>query len=40
MKGWKYTRRSIDGKRCKVKVRRKSDGNYLVRKVGYRNRRD
>jgi hypothetical protein len=40
MKGWKYTRRTINGKRCKVKVRKKSNGNYLVRKVGVRNKHD
>ena len=37
---WKYTRRTINGKRCRVKVHRKVDGNYLVRKVGWRNRHD
>jgi len=37
---WKYTRRTVAGKRCKVKVHRKSDGTYLVRKVGVRNYHD
>jgi len=37
---WKYTRRTINGVRCRAKVHRKADGTYLVRKVGYRNRRD
>ena len=40
MKGWKYTRRTIGGVRCKAKVRKKSDGTYLVRKVGVRNSHD
>ena len=37
---WKYTTRKINGKRCKAKVHKKSNGGYLVRKVGVRNRRD
>ena len=37
---WKYTRRTIDGKRRKVKIHRKVNGDYLVRKVGVRNYRD
>lgn len=37
---WKYTRRTIDGVRKKVKVHRCSNGNYLVRRLGVRNRRD
>jgi len=37
---WKYTRRTIDGVRRKVKVHRKMDGTYLVRKLRYRNRHD
>jgi len=37
---WKYTRRVIDGRRCKVKVHKKANGGYLVRKVGVRNRTD
>lgn len=39
---WKYTTRKIDGHRCRVKIHKKSDGGYLVRKVGkeYRNRHD
>jgi hypothetical protein len=37
---WRYTRRTINGKRMKVKVHRKANGNYLVRKVGWRNRHD
>lgn len=40
MKGWKYTRRTINGTRTKVKVRKKSDGGVLVRKVKFRNRHD
>jgi len=40
MKGWKYTRRTIGGVRTKVKVRQKSDGGYMVRKVKVRNRHD
>ena len=37
---WKYTRRTINGRRVKAKVHRKSNGGYLVRKVGVRNRHD
>ena len=37
---WKYTRRTLNGRRCKVKVHKKSNGSYLVRKVGIRNRHD
>lgn len=37
---WKYTMRKLNGKRCKAKVHRKTDGTYLVRKVGHRNRTD
>ena len=37
---WKYTRRTINGRRMRVKVHRKSDGGYLVRKVGHRNTHD
>lgn len=37
---WKYTRRTINGRRQKVKVHRKQNGGYLVRKVGVRNRHD
>jgi hypothetical protein len=37
---WKYTKRTIDGERQKVKVHKKADGGYLVRKVGYKNRTD
>lgn len=37
---WKYTTRAINGKRTKVKVHKKANGNYLVRKVGHRNSRD
>ena len=37
---WKYIRRTIDGRRRKVKVHRKEDGNYLVRVVGHRNSHD
>lgn len=37
---WTYTRRVVDGSRRRVKVHRKQNGNYLVRVVGYRNRRD
>lgn len=40
MKGWKYTYRIINGRRRRVKVRRKTDGSYLVRIVGFRNRHD
>lgn len=40
MKGWKYTRRTINGKRVRCKVRRKSNGGYIVRKVKVRNRHD
>ena len=39
-RSWRYTRRVINGKKCRVKVRRKVDGKYLVRKVGFRNSRD
>lgn len=28
---WKYTRRTINGKRRKCKVHRKQNGTYLVR---------
>ena len=37
---WRYARRTIDGKRRKVKVHKKSNGNYLVRIVGHRNSAD
>jgi hypothetical protein len=37
---WTYTRRKVNGKRCKVKVHLKTNGGYLVRKVGVRNRHD
>jgi hypothetical protein len=37
---WTYKTRSINGKRIKCKVHRKADGNELVRKIGYRNRKD
>lgn len=37
---WRYTIHIRNGKRVKVKVRRKSDGKYLVRKVGVRNYTD
>ena len=37
---WTYTTRKINGKRCRAKVHKKSDGGYLVRKVGHRNRTD
>jgi len=37
---WRYTRRKINGKRRKVKVHRRENGNYLVRVVGYRNYHD
>jgi hypothetical protein len=37
---WTYTRRTINGKKVKAKVHKKSNGGYLVRKVGVRNRHD
>ena len=37
---WKYTTRKLNGKRRKVKVHRKGDGNELVRVVGKRNYSD
>jgi hypothetical protein len=37
---WKYTTRKLNGKRTKCKVHKKTDGSYLVRKVGYSNRTD
>jgi len=37
---WKYVRRTIGGRRVKAKIHRKSDGTYLVRKVGVRNYHD
>jgi len=37
---WKYTTRVIAGKKVKAKVHKKSNGGYLVRKVGVRNRHD
>jgi len=37
---WTYTRRTINGVRKRVKVHKKSNGGYLVRKVKYRNRHD
>jgi len=37
---WKYAIRTINGKRRKVKVHKKTNGGYLVRIVGYRNRHD
>jgi len=40
MKGWKYTRRKVNGTRRRVKVRKTSRGKYQVRLVGHRNRHD
>jgi len=37
---WKYRTRTINGKRRKVKVHKKTKGGYLVRVVGYKNRHD
>ena len=37
---WKYTKRTINGVRKKVKVHKKTNGGYLVRVVGHRNRTD
>ena len=37
---WKYTTRKINGTTTRVKVHKKTNGGYLVRKVGYRNRHD
>ena len=37
---WKYTIRKINGKRTRCKVRKKTDGKILVRKVGVRNYTD
>jgi hypothetical protein len=37
---WTYTRRTVNGRRIRVKVHKKSNGGYLVRKVAYRNRTD
>jgi len=37
---WKYMIRKINGKRCRVKVHKKTNGGYLVRKVYYKNRHD
>jgi hypothetical protein len=37
---WRYTRRKIKGRRTRVKIHKKADGNYIVRKVGHRNRHD
>lgn len=37
---WKYTHRRVNGRRVRVKVHKKANGSYLVRKVGYRNRHD
>jgi hypothetical protein len=37
---WKRTTRTINGKRTRVKVHKKANGSYLVRKVGHRNRHD
>ena len=34
---WKYSIRKIGGKRKKVKYYKKSNGNYKVRVVGFRN---
>lgn len=40
MKGWKTKFRKINGKRRKVKVRRRSDGSEQVRRIGHVNRHD
>lgn len=37
---WKYTRRTINGVRTRVKVHRKQNGNELVRILHFRNRHD
>jgi hypothetical protein len=37
---WKYTKRTINGVKTRVKVHKKTNGGYLVRKVGFRNRTD
>lgn len=37
---WRYTRRTINGRRRRVKVYRKQNGKYLVRVLHYRNQRD
>lgn len=37
---WKKTTRKINGKKTQVKVHRCTNGNYLVRKIGNRNRTD
>jgi len=37
---WKYSTRKINGVRTKVKVHKKTNGGYLVRKVGVRNSHD
>jgi len=39
-KTWRYTRRKINGRMRDVKVKRKTDGNYIVRIVGSPNRTD
>ena len=37
MVNWKYTKRKINGKTRRVKVRKLQDGRVRVRVVGYRN---
>ena len=37
---WKYTTRKVNGKRTRCKVHKKSNGGYLVRKIGVRNSHD
>jgi len=37
---WKYTRRTVNGIRRRVKVHKKTKGGELVRVVGHRNRHD
>jgi hypothetical protein len=37
---WKYSMRKAKGHKYHAKVHKKSDGGYLVRKVGNRNTTD
>jgi hypothetical protein len=37
---WKYSTRVYNGKKQPVKVHHKCDGGYLIRKVGWKNKRD
>lgn len=40
MTKWKYATRLVNGRRRRVKYYRKSNGQYIVKMVGYRNYTD